>query len=248
MYGRSKYRRQWRKRPSFDRGRFKRHFTKRVNRGSYDNGSYSQPWNHSMVSTVSRQVGRPDKMFVKLKYNQSSYFGATTIGQQVFRLNSLYDPDYTGAGTQPACFDQWCPAIYNRYRVRGAYVQIDFVNHDSASVTNAGYVLGNNLTTWADNRWMTQTRSQSALLGHDGGANKTSMSFYVDLKDIYGISREQLATDDGTQAVYNANPTDSCLLTIVGSDAGLATNINLVWNCTITYYAELFDAVDVVDT
>lgn len=45
------------------------------------------------------------------------------VQEQVYRLNGMYDPDYTGAGNQPNFFDD-LSALYQRYRVRGAMVKI----------------------------------------------------------------------------------------------------------------------------
>lgn len=36
----------------------------------------------------------------------------------IFRANSLYDPDYSGIGAQPQGFDEMC-ALYGRYLVKG---------------------------------------------------------------------------------------------------------------------------------
>lgn len=41
----------------------------------------------------------------------------------MFRANSLYDPDYTGAGHQPLGFDQWS-AVYGYYYVRRARIKV----------------------------------------------------------------------------------------------------------------------------
>lgn len=41
-----------------------------------------------------------------------------------WRLNSLFDPDFTGGGQQPTTFDQWM-ALYDRYRVLACDVDIE---------------------------------------------------------------------------------------------------------------------------
>ncbi len=51
---------------------------------------------------------------------------------RLVRLNSLYDPDLSGVGSQPVGFDQWS-AFYNRYRVISTNVQIRVENRLSAS-------------------------------------------------------------------------------------------------------------------
>lgn len=50
--------------------------------------------------------GFNNSMSVKFKYSYLMHqFTTGTISNQVFRLNSLYDPDYTGAGGQPLYLD-----------------------------------------------------------------------------------------------------------------------------------------------
>jgi len=44
--------------------------------------------------------------------------GVGTAVRHVFNLNSLYDPDRTGAGVQPMGFDQWCQ-LYHYFTVVG---------------------------------------------------------------------------------------------------------------------------------
>jgi hypothetical protein len=51
---------------------------------------------------------------------------------QVYRGNSVYDPDYTGAGHQPLYFDQYM-GIYERYRVLGAKIVVKVVNNSAGS-------------------------------------------------------------------------------------------------------------------
>jgi hypothetical protein len=55
---------------------------------------------------------------------------------QVFRGNSLYDPDQTGTGAQPVYFDQWM-ALYSQYRVLGVWLDAKFSNVDGQHVMAA---------------------------------------------------------------------------------------------------------------
>lgn len=59
-----------------------------------------------------------------------------------FRLNSLYDPDYTGTGHQPRFFDQWS-AIYGSYNVYKVRVKVILIASAASTATanDFGHVL-----------------------------------------------------------------------------------------------------------
>lgn len=59
----------------------------------------------------------------------------------MFRLNSLYDPDYTGTGHQPLGFDQWA-SVYDKYYVRRARIKVTELKDASTNVTPCGMFLG----------------------------------------------------------------------------------------------------------
>jgi len=60
-----------------------------------------------------------------LRYAQTNTIDVANFGisAQVFRANSLYDPDYTGTGHQPNGFDQLI-AAYNHYTVVGCRIRV----------------------------------------------------------------------------------------------------------------------------
>lgn len=59
-----------------------------------------------------------------------------TPGRYVYRCNSLFDPDFTGAGHQPMGFDQYM-TLYTRYRVVGAKISVTFVANDTTSAQSS---------------------------------------------------------------------------------------------------------------
>lgn len=82
-------------------------------------------------------VGFPKTNMVKLRYVAPIALnaGVGSIGSAAFRLNSLFDPDYTGIGHQPNGFDQWS-TFYNHYTVVSAQVKATFQINDGT--TNSG--------------------------------------------------------------------------------------------------------------
>lgn len=69
--------------------------------------------------------GFPTKLMVRLKYVEhvslNPAAGAAAI--QVYRANSLFDPNFTGIGHQPSNYDK-IATIYDRYSVVGAKIKV----------------------------------------------------------------------------------------------------------------------------
>lgn len=87
------------------------------------------------------QAAVPETRLVTLRYFQQVSFAPAVAGVpsvNVFRCNSLYDPDSTGGGGQPQAFDQYM-ALYNSYTVIGAKITVVPLSNAAAS---AAGVLG----------------------------------------------------------------------------------------------------------
>lgn len=84
---------------------------------------------------VRRPIGGfPNSKTVALRYVTDFTLNpgtAPSTATQVFRINNLHDPDYTGVGHQPMFWDNY-KAIYARYRVNKA--TITFVAMDTHAV------------------------------------------------------------------------------------------------------------------
>ena len=80
--------------------------------------------------------GFPKSMMTRLKYVQNISLDPTAgVGAiQVFRANSVYDPDMTGTGHQPSNFDKLA-TIYDRYTVVGSKIRV-YPNFVSTSGIN----------------------------------------------------------------------------------------------------------------
>lgn len=62
---------------------------------------------------------------------------STSAAYQVYRLASIYDPDFTGVGHQPAFHDQWA-ALYKHYRVIGVKWSVLFAPKRGAKYFTTG--------------------------------------------------------------------------------------------------------------
>lgn len=78
-------------------------------------------------------VGFPDELHCTLKYVEDSIaFSGVSPSAQVFRINSLFDPNLTGTGHQPLWFDQ-LSIPYGKYLVVAARVEAEIINLNTAN-------------------------------------------------------------------------------------------------------------------
>lgn len=120
------------KRPSSAAGR--KHRVKKTS-SSVSSHSAKQS-SFTMQNTGFAGVGGfPLRKYVTLRYAQQINLTPSVGGaNHLFRLNSLYDPDYTGVGHQPLGYDQWT-TIYDKYAVRRARIKITEVTDSTGSNT-----------------------------------------------------------------------------------------------------------------
>ncbi len=82
-------------------------------------------------------TGFPTKLRARLKYAEHVNVTSSTsgVGNYQFRLNSLFDPNETGAGSQPRYFDQLCnDTLYDVYLVNSCRYAVTFVNKSDHDV------------------------------------------------------------------------------------------------------------------
>lgn len=97
------------------------------------------PKSMSMFRSLGRPMGIPKKLCVTLRYYQAVTLADPITGAastNLFRANSLYDPDFSGAGHQPMGYDQYIE-MYSDILVKKSRITVTHLN----SVTS-GTVFG----------------------------------------------------------------------------------------------------------
>jgi len=76
--------------------------------------------------SIQKQIGMSNKQIVKLRYASNTRLtgGVSNLRELQFRLNGLFDPDFSLGGHQPMGFDEWS-AFYGRYRVNQPSVRYE---------------------------------------------------------------------------------------------------------------------------
>jgi len=159
-----------------------------------------------------------------LKYASFDEQVSAGISVYTYRLNSLYDPDETGTGSQPYGFDELM-AFFNRYRVEMVDVEIEVSNTgtDSAIVAVAPSIIATDPTAAVDIACM--PLGQCALVPNIGD-NKHTFRLHVNVRDFFG-QKENIDQDFTGTAV--TNPTRVLYMHVAGAQySGAAKNLNYI--------------------
>jgi len=183
--------------------------------------------------------------YVSLRYNAVFTTSiATLVGSnQIFNLNSLFDPDRSGIGHQPYGYDQLA-AIYNRYRVLRVHWRV------TMSPSSLSYFLVvlplNGLLASAiagDTSYQTATenpRATSWVLGASGQSKCITGS--LSLNDLNGCTRVEYLSDDRFEAQIGASPAEVMTLNI-GLYNGNGSTIVVTYQVELTYEVDLHDVI-----
>jgi hypothetical protein len=113
----------------------------------------------------------------------------------------LYDPDETGAGTQPVGFDE-IMQLYYYYRVERARVRITCTNAGSAGII--AVTPSNSATDPTQITAMAANfRAKSELIAGTYGQNKTTIVMNINVKDYFGL---KMNVGDDLMGIASANP------------------------------------------
>jgi len=187
-----------------------------------------KPRDLTISEAPNKVTGASDIQLVKLKYSSTLIDFTASVGYyaHVFRLNSLFDPDYTGVGAQPLGFDQWA-ALYGSYRVTRASVKLTAAATVSQAIPMVMGIYPSvdaSTETIIDNA-MQKPRSSYQVVSWVGTSKNTVKRSYS-LNAILGLTPEQYRTQPETAATVSSNPATPVYLTV------FAFNLNGTWSAT----------------
>jgi len=175
----------------------------------------------------------------------SSLSITTTTGlayDHQYNLNSINDPDRTGAGHQPMGHDQWSN-FYGRYRVDGARVIASWLN---ASVYGQMCtILGNNSSTAIT---LLETANENPLSSSQGMTQTQPavvLTKVFNLADLNGVTRDVYNADDRYSSQVGSSPSELLILHVV-TDTPIS--LTLFLNIRIEYMVTYFDPVQLTQS
>lgn len=160
-----------------------------------------------------------------------------------FRLNSLFDPDLTGVGTQPVGFDQYA-ALYEKYRVYEASYKVSFYNGQTRPLIVGCQTCDDASTTTDLERLIQNGQCEWGILTPTGGsADLVTLTGTVDLAAAQGQTKAQFWSDDVNEALMSANPTEAYTLNVFAADINISDPAGIVCYIEIRYKARLYGNV-----
>lgn len=198
----------------------------------------------------------PDMYKCKMKFSQDSYL-ATTAGiraTKVFRMNGLYDPDYSGIGFQPYLFDQLCgasntaTAIYQRYRVYATKVNLKVISHPNNLIPTQVYLYPVNSeddsvpASPPDLDELKYIKRVDCGLLVAGDAQK-EINHYMSIPKIQGITKVQFEGDHeyAAHGANNPNKVPKWCLVVQPIIPTATDDLTIYYNITFTYYVQFYD-------
>ncbi|MDO3651306.1 hypothetical protein [Nocardia mangyaensis] len=181
-------------------------YTKKYKKRSYAKKSKAPRSTQSLykrTTDIKRSAPFPGIAYRTLPYSylQTGISGSATASAQVFRLNSLYDPDMTGAGAQPYGHDSLA-ALYYRYCVQGVTISAQVVNNSTTSC-----LLYCALPSDPTNSITTQADLGSELPGAIFALIPPDSSKNIKMKiDFKKLLSKDIVDDDNWAAAFGDNP------------------------------------------
>lgn len=191
-------------------------------------------------------IGVPQKHIVKLRYGTVvNIDSAGAVTDHYFRANSLYDPDYTGVGSQPRFFDQWA-TLYGNYCVIGSKMTIEaYYDSTTRAATKVYYGLAKETSvpsSFAD--MLEQKGVRSFFLTENGNKVVQKRSCEFSAKKWFRV--KNVLDETNLSCGMSSNPASPAYFYIgVVSADGIDDPPNVVFNVVIDYIAVLRSPVNV---
>lgn len=207
--------------------------------GSINSENRHVDWGSYPTTVLNfRGLMLPDRFKTTLLYiHNFRFMNAAATGTQIYRGNSCYDPDQTGAGGQPMGFDQFS-IFYNKYRVTKSTLEIS-VSRSSESVRlcvvpSNSFTTPNTVDTAIQNPYNVLFDVSSTISNFN---KKITMPTYR----IWGVHPQSVLTQDNFAATVSTDPADPWAWILLGASYDGVTTATVWLDIRIYFEVEFFD-------
>lgn len=175
--------------------------------------------------------------FMPLRFKYTAFIQSVSIGNEglyKFRLNSLFDPDLTGTGGQPAGFDQW-KLLYSEYRVMA--VDVDIRAHTQTAGNSALVVLVPTYDTSFSDGAQDAASMRRAVSAFATQQEPARLRATYRMSDLLGFTDQTILSDPNVTASVSANPATLFIGNVATRTSGATDTIEF-YVC-ITFYARM---------
>lgn len=166
--------------------------------------------------------------------------------EQIFRLNSLYDPDYSGTGQQPYGFDQMA-SLYRKYKVNGVKIDVTIYNPNEDGVLVGALIQPPGGTATLTGKTMEDIAELPMCtyrVLHNTGTQRSHFSQYMPINKLAGISPLQFkANIEDFASLCTTSPAQFPYFRIaVGSIIG-STSATCQITVKLTFYSTFYERI-----
>jgi len=211
-------------------------------------GSRYVPYRRTASEIIIRQPsGLPDRLRVKLVYREQLSWSQASgnLADNVYRGNSIFDPDLTGTGGQPYLVDQWA-AVYGYYTVIGSSIEVtSMVNAGSAATQRHGVTPATTSTVFGTtdqelSEERPYTKAVTPVMGGSAASNtgQSVIRTYMSTAKINGMVRRQVEGDMQFAGLFSGNPANQWFWHVWnyvpgGETQSLYQTVKLVYYCAL---------------
>lgn len=187
----------------------------------------------------------PPRFNVKMYYNDVlDMSGPSTnlASEYIYCLNSLFDPDTSGAGHQPYCYDT-CALLYTAYMVNACLVELEFFDPSADGIIVGYQVQGNAVSGATRSAIQERPWVESADISNTGN-QKHMFRIHLPIHNVLGLRKLQYKDDTtGFGAAVSASPVGLAYIRLfaISTQAAAATTIKC--NVKLTYYSTFWNRV-----
>jgi len=187
----------------------------------------------------------PNTMRTKLKYTERVSLTATSgiYTQQFWKLNGMFDPNYSGTGTQPEGFDQWM-TLYDRFRVYKSKIKVTITTVGStAALSSFRAVLVPQASFASENTFAGAADSPYAQQRFNQGVTNRPMvlSMTMPVSKFLGVPPQAVLEEFNYCGTSSADPSQTVYWAIYVEPLDLASSVQMFLYCEITYYADFYE-------
>lgn len=179
-------------------------------------------YNNPVMSGFKKLAPRPgpggNEILCTLLYTERGSLTGAAVGAAStyqYAVNSLFDPNLTGTGSQPIPYDQLA-VIYERYIVYEVEYRVVMANQSSGTDGVVGISFGDQTTTTTDHdRYIQNGQSEWNVLTRQGGSHDhLSFSGKIDLAAANGVTKQVYFSDDIYQSIVTGSPAEAYIMNI----------------------------------
>ena len=197
---------------------------------------------------LDRRTFYPNEKFVTLTYCKNGAVPTSAVPQTIgasegiFRLNSTFDPDLSGAGTQPYTWDQITPQ-YNKYKVFAVTINLTWLSNITDEIMVGCSIILPSLDGFSlvakTTSSIEEKRGGDVRRMAPNGEMRFEVSRRIEIKDVEGCGKE--FNDDAYSAQTNNNPVRTVLLKIAAASLTSTAIVNLHFALRLDYHVKLYD-------